>query len=386
MLSRRSFLKLTGAALAGSAGLTFNVAKSPEGGTFNVAKSTEGGTFNVAKSPEGGTFNVKRLDLPPEDWWALQPNGEPNRLGRITAPQAQLMSRPHPDGARVGWLLRDEVVRVVQEVVGKGWFPHNHVWVETPDGFVYSSLVQPVRPLLNQPLRELPPGGLWTECSAPYAEGRLAPDPVAESRYRLYYAMVLKVDGIAVGPDGEVWYRILDENSDVRLFAHGKYLRPIQPQEFEAISPGVDGKLIRVDLKRQRLRAFEGQSEVFWARVASGVDYFDPDGNAQGSLTRPGSYPIWSKRASRHMVGGTPTDGYDLLGVGWVSYFASYGAAIHSTYWHNDFGRPKSHGCLNMRPEDARWLFRWTLPPVPYLPGDVTVQWPGGTRVVIEEG
>jgi len=58
-----------------------------------------------------------------------------------------------------------------------------------------------------------------------------------------------------------------------------------------------------------------------------------------------------------------------------VCYFASNGAALHSTYWHNDFGIPKSHGCLNCRPEDAKWLFRWTTPLVPYQPGDITVDW-----------
>ncbi|MBI3176443.1 MAG: L,D-transpeptidase [Chloroflexi bacterium] len=62
------------------------------------------------------------------------------------------------------------------------------------------------------------------------------------------------------------------------------------------------------------------------------------------------------------MSGGTPQNGYDLPGVPWVSYFAGNGAALHGTYWHNDFGTPKSAGCINLRPQDARWLFRWTLP------------------------
>ena len=57
----------------------------------------------------------------------------------------------------------------------------------------------------------------------------------------------------------------------------------------------------------------------------------------------------------------------------------------HGTYWHNDFGTPKSAGCINLRPDGAGWLFRWTLPEVPYLPGHITVEWPGGTRVVIRD-
>lgn len=65
--------------------------------------------------------------------------------------------------------------------------------------------------------------------------------------------------------------------------------------------------------------------------------------------------------------------------------FSGNGAAIHGTYWHNDYVTPKSAGCINVRPEDARWLFRWTLPEVPYSPGHITVAWPGGTRVVITD-
>ena len=85
------------------------------------------------------------------------------------------------------------------------------------------------------------------------------------------------------------------------------------------------------------------------------------------------------------MTGGTPENGYDLPGVPWVSYFSGNGAAIHGTYWHNDYGTPKSSGCLNVRPEDAKWLFRWTLPQVPYVPGMITVEWPGGTKVIIRD-
>ena len=55
--------------------------------------------------------------------------------------------------------------------------------------------------------------------------------------------------------------------------------------------------------------------------------------------------------------------------------FAGNGEALHAAYWHNDFGHTKSRGCINMRPADAKWLFRWTLPVVAYEPGDITVDW-----------
>jgi len=62
--------------------------------------------------------------------------------------------------------------------------------------------------------------------------------------------------------------------------------------------------------------------------------------------------------------------------------------AVHSTYWHNDYGVPRSHGCINVHPDDARWIFRWTNPAVEYLPGDkdISGQWPpAGTIVEVVE-
>ena len=54
---------------------------------------------------------------------------------------------------------------------------------------------------------------------------------------------------------------------------------------------------------------------------------------------------------------------YTLPGVPWTSFFIfETGVAFHGTFWHNNFGIPMSHGCINMRNEDAKWLFRWVTP------------------------
>jgi hypothetical protein len=79
---------------------------------------------------------------------------------------------------------------------------------------------------------------------------------------------------------------------------------------------------------------------------------------------------------------------YDLPGISWTTLFVGTGVAIHGTTAHNDFGFPRSHGCVNCRPEDARWIFRWCQPEVALEPGDV--QWSdwvtGSTHVVVKEG
>jgi len=55
-------------------------------------------------------------------------------------------------------------------------------------------------------------------------------------------------------------------------------------------------------------------------------------------------------------------DDYELPGVPWTPSFTESGIAFHGTYWHDNFGTPMSRGCINMRIEDAKWLFRWANP------------------------
>jgi len=313
-----------------------------------------------------------------QDW----PIGVP--LGRVTESRIRLYSRPRPDGNVVAFKYRDDVVVVVRAVVGLGFYPHNHLWFETPEGYAYSSWVQPVRNAPNGAAAAILPEGIYVEVSVPFTDAHARPDPQSPILYRLYYSTVYQASGVATAPDGSAWYRLNDENV-VAMYAPAQACRPVAPEEFAPLAAGVNDKRILVSLGQQTLAAYEGQTEVFRAPIASGRDYFGPDGTTLGSLTPAGEHPLWSKRASRHMTGGTPQNGYDLPGVPWVMYFSANGAALHGTYWHNDFGTPKSAGCINLRPTDAKWLFRWTLPAVPYVPGYVTVEWPGGTRVVIQD-
>jgi lipoprotein-anchoring transpeptidase ErfK/SrfK len=70
-------------------------------------------------------------------------------------------------------------------------------------------------------------------------------------------------------------------------------------------------------------------------------------------------------------AGDIASNGYDLPGVPWICYITEKGISFHGTYWHNDYGRPRSHGCINLTPAAAKWLFRWTLPIVPADSQDV---------------
>jgi lipoprotein-anchoring transpeptidase ErfK/SrfK len=125
------------------------------------------------------------------------------------------------------------------------------------------------------------------------------------------------------------------------------------------------------------VRAFEGGQLVFTARTSTGT---------RANATPTGEFQTFHKRATRHMSGGDlVSSGYDLPGVPWVVFITSYGISFHGTYWHNDYGAPHSHGCINLTPAEAKWIYRWTLPNVPatrrflYTPGQGTL-----VRVVAE--
>jgi lipoprotein-anchoring transpeptidase ErfK/SrfK len=199
--------------------------------------------------------------------------------------------------------------------------------------------------------------------------------------YRLYYSATYKISEIVPLPNGEIWYRAGTEVYP-NMYAPASAFRPIAPEEIAPLSPQVADKRLVVNLTEQAITAFEGGAEVYRARIASGAQFFGEDGKTLIGGTAAGTRHIWQKRISRQMQGGTRESGWDLPGVAWVAYFASNGEALHSTYWHNDFGRPKSRGCINLRPDDAKWFFRWTAPQVSYYPGDIIVDWDNRGTVV----
>jgi len=111
------------------------------------------------------------------------------------------------------------------------------------------------------------------------------------------------------------------------------------------VSAPTAGKWIEIRLASQSLVAYEGQRPVYWATVSTGT-YRTP--------TPKGRFRIYSKLRSGTMVG----PGYYLPNVPYIMNFYG-GYSIHGTYWHNSFGWPMSHGCVNMRISDAQWLYNW---------------------------
>ncbi len=123
---------------------------------------------------------------------------------------------------------------------------------------------------------------------------------------------------------------------------------------------------IDVDVGEQVLVAYRGRDPVYATLVSSG----------RGSPTPLGNYPVWAKVASMDMANQDYEDKpYMVQGVPWVLLFQGHNA-LHGAYWHDRFGHRKSHGCVNLSPRDARWIFEWVAPVLPagwtgYLPYDL---------------
>jgi hypothetical protein len=332
-------------------------------------------------------------------WAASNDFSSSEHLGRVNAGKVDLKARPDVDSQTVGVLFEDSVVSWLRETVGRNLNRTNQRWVETPDGYIWSPHLQPVQNQPNQPLQNLPIAGgetgMWAEVSVPYVDMLMdnppPRSPALQDRqklglvFRLYYSQVVWIDQINTDEQGRVWYRINERYGSYGdiLWAAAEAFRPITAEEIAPISPDIEDKRVSVNIAYQTLSCFEGNSEVYSARISSGA-LFNASGQRVDAWATPiGAFPIWRKLISLHMSGGTTGGGWDLPGIGWTSLFVGSGVAIHSTFWHNNFGEPMSRGCVNARPEDAKWVFRWTQPGVAYNPGDTTVDWPGGTTVEV---
>lgn len=141
-------------------------------------------------------------------------------------------------------------------------------------------------------------------------------------------------------------------------------------------------KRIEIDLTNQRLYAFEGDTKVYDFPVSTGK---------ASTPTPTGEFKIWIKLRYVHMKGGSKARGdyYNLPNVPYVMFIANdkvpkwQGYAVHGAYWHWKFGQPISHGCINLKPQDAMQLYYWATP---NLNGKSSVKATDdnqGTRVII---
>jgi lipoprotein-anchoring transpeptidase ErfK/SrfK len=315
-------------------------------------------------------------------------------LGRVLGGKVEVKARPDEDSPTVKELFVDSIVVWLREVVGSRKLWVTQRYIETSEGYIFAPNLQPVRNKPNPPFATFPgTDGMWVEVTVPYVDLVLA-NPPGRSPWleytttpRLYYSQIMWVDQVKTDEGGQIWYRLSDRYGSFGDFfwAVAEAFRPLQADEMSPIHPEVEDKLVVVDLTYQGLSCMEGNDEVYFCRVSTGPKLSAKE-NPNGRWATPlGKHTIWRKLVSVHMTGGTTGGGYDLAGIGWTTLFASAGMAIHSTFWHNNYGIPQSHGCVNCTPEDAQWIFRWTMPVVPVDTGDITVAGQSSTKVLVVE-
>ncbi len=300
-------------------------------------------------------------------------------VGRVAGKSVDVLREPDTRSPKILTLVKDTLIQIQRSVEADG--PEgNRLWLQVEAGYIHSGDIQPVNyqpqiPSLN--IERMMPA----EVSVPIAQSYRTVEPVEQILYRLYYKSVHWVKGVKIGMRNKVWYILYDRQLTREYYAPGEHLRLIPPEQYAPISTGVEPgkKRIEIRLSDQTLTAFESDEAVRETKVSSGL----PGGSATATPT--GTFHIQIKVAGVHMGDGRLTTdplAYELPGVPWVSYFeVENGVALHGAYWHNDFGRPRSHGCVNLQPEDALWLYRWTMPSAP----EATVKGIGGygTRIVI---
>lgn len=304
-------------------------------------------------------------------------------MGRVLDDATPVHQEPSFSSKLVNMYWRDLVYPISAATIGDKEPGHNRVWYQINNGgYIHSGKMQPVALRSNPAVEQVPKEGLLAEVSVPFTDARLDPDRPDRFAYRLYYSTTHWINAVVMDREGNSWYRIRDDKYRKTYYVDAEHLRPIPPEELTPISPHVpnEEKRIEVRLSQQLVIAYEAGVPIFMTLTATGGIFIE------GNFSTPtGTFMTNRKRPSRHMASGdlAAPNSYDLPGVPWVCYLTLKGISFHGTYWHNDFGRPRSHGCLNLSSPAARWIYRYTMPNVTF--GDRILETHQGTRVDIVE-
>ena len=310
---------------------------------------------------------------------------EAGNLGRVATRQLSVYAKPDDQSEIRYQRYRDDLINLYypeESEFGPTWNP---LWYRVWGGYIHSAHLQKVDYRLNTNITAFPEERTLGQICVPYTQSLMRlPKGQWKPTYRLYYHSLHWIMGLEEGPDGLPWYRLQDELLEVDYLIPAEHIEPLSLSVFTPLSADVppEKKRIQISLTRQELIAYEYENIVLKTKISSGV--FDRKTGPESTMTPSGQYNVMSKMPSKHMGDGNLTsniEAYELLGVPWVSFFIpETGIAFHGTYWHENFGVPMSHGCINMRTEEAMWLFNWTTPV--YQPGkEESIGY--GTKVIV---
>ena len=283
-------------------------------------------------------------------------------LARVATTSISVYSKPNDKSTILYQRNRDDLVNIYYEVVSEDGPGYNPLWYRVWRGYIHSANLARVKVHLNEPVSNIPEKtGQLAEVTVPFTQTMryLTYNKTWQPIYRLYYGSTHWVMGLDTGPDGTPWYRLHDELTEVEYHTPAVNLRLISDEEFAPISPEVPAweKRIEVSLSQQTLTAYEQGNVVLKTTISSGVPDSRNNPDIIPTNTPTGKFHVYSKMPSKHMGDGQLTsdiEAYELPGVPWTTFFAEHGVAFHGTYWHTNYGVPMSHGCVNMRTEEAK--------------------------------
>ncbi|MGD2059138.1 MAG: hypothetical protein PVI04_10450, partial [Anaerolineales bacterium] len=186
-------------------------------------------------------------------------------LGRVAVAKVDLHSQPDATSSIVGSLYEDAVISWLREIVGYHPYRVNQRWIETPQGYLWSGNIQPVKNIVNQPVQSLPESsrgpGMWVRVTVPYVDLIIANPPARAPSLkenptpRLYFSQILWADRIETDtPSGKIYYRLTEQFGYGDIFlAEASAFQPLEAHEFTPISPDVEEKLVVVDVTRQTM-------------------------------------------------------------------------------------------------------------------------------------
>lgn len=283
------------------------------------------------------------------------------RLMRVGTEAVAIRAQASENSPIVYQRYLDDLINVYYEVESPDGPDWNPIWYRVWGGYVHRGNLVEVDSVYNEVASSIHVDGQLGEVTVPYTRAYRYTSMYGWTELsRLYYQSVHWIWDIITGPDGAPWYELEDELTRLRYAIPAEHMRIIPDHEFDPIHPDASGqKRIEVSLSRQELTAYEGSDIMLQTKISSGL--LTPE-----MSTPSGSFRIESKYASKHMGDGHITSdihAYELVGVPWCCFFVlDSGIATHGTYWHNNFGIQMSHGCVNMRNAEAKWLFRWAEP------------------------
>jgi hypothetical protein len=293
------------------------------------------------------TLRGTELGAPPPP-----PPPPPGRRGIVTADRLNVRARPGAaaNNPPIDSLPRNTEVAIYEEArasdglwyrIGVNRWVHSK-WVRLLAGAAETASAAASATAANTAAVSLPVGWVFASSLAVRARpGAAADNPPID--HLAHNQMVSVLETRAVG--SETWHRIGADR-----WLSGQWLRLARPRPRPA-AIGATERWVGVSLSTQTAIAYDGDRPVYAAMIASGLP---------GTPTVQGIFRTWARLPSTKMSGGRPGQGYYYLeGVTWTCYFYR-GYALHTAYWHDAFGAQRSHGCVNLSPYDAWWIFQWS--------------------------